>query len=261
MRAAVMAVRRAADIQVKRLHGGSSMIEGFGAALSALSAQQQRMDALAGDTANVNTAGYRAERTSFSEVAPPARGVVATQRGPSGAQGALAETGQPLDLAIEGDGWFQVAGPSGQPVLTRAGVFDVDARGQIVTSSGDQLVPPVQLPPGAGASGVAVGPDGTVTVAGARIAQIPLFSVPAPDALQPVGGGRYAPTAGSGAATPATGAVVRQGALESSNVDLGDTAVGLIETRDSFAAAAKALHVQDEMLAALLAIRDDGKRR
>jgi flagellar basal-body rod protein FlgG len=237
------------------------MIESFGAALSALSAQQQRMDALAGDTANVNTAGYRADRTAFSDVAPAARGVAATQRGPSSAQGALLDTGQPLDLAIEGNGWFQVASPGGQPVLTRAGVFSVDAHGQIVTASGDHLVPPVQLPPGTGSAGVVVAADGTVTVAGARVAQIPLVTVPAPDALQPVGGGRYAPTAGSGAPAPATGAAVRQGALESSNVDLADTAVGIVETRDSFAAAARALHVQDEMLGALLAIRDDGGRR
>jgi flagellar basal-body rod protein FlgG len=237
------------------------MIEGFGAALSALSAQQQRMDALANDTANVNTAGYRGDRIGFSEVAPPARGVAATQRGPSSAQGALADTGQPLDLAIEGDGWFQVASPGGQPVLTRAGVFTVDARGQIVTSSGDHLVPPVQLPPGTGSAGVVVGADGKVTVAGAQVARIPLFTVPAPDALQPVGGGSYAPTPGSGAPTPASSATIRQGALESSNVDLADMAVGIIETRHSFAAAARALHVQDEMLGALLAIRDDGGRR
>jgi flagellar basal-body rod protein FlgG len=237
------------------------MIEGFGAALSALSAQQQRMDALANDTANVNTAGYRADRTGFSEVAPPARGVTAVQRGPSSAQGALVDTGQPLDLAIEGDGWFQVAGPGGQPVLTRAGVFTVDARGQIVTSSGDHLVPPVQLPPGTGSAGVVVGADGRVTVAGAQVAQIPLLTVRAPEALQPVGGGRYAPTPGSGAPIPASGAAIRQGAVETSNVDLSDTAVGLVETRDSFAAAAKALHVQDQMLAALLEIPDhDGRR-
>jgi flagellar basal-body rod protein FlgG len=140
-------------------------------------------------------------------------------------------------------------------------VFTVDARGQIVTSSGDHLVPPVQLPPGTGSAGVVVGADGNVTVAGAQVARIPLFTVPAPDALQPVGGGSYAPTPGSGAPTPASSATIRQGALESSNVDLADMAVGIIETRHSFAAAARALHVQDEMLGALLAIRDDGGRR
>ena len=80
------------------------MIQGLGAALSALTAQGQRMDALANDTANVNTVGYRAARTAMAE---RAAGVVAVDLGRSSVQGALMETGEPLDLAIEGDGWFQ----------------------------------------------------------------------------------------------------------------------------------------------------------
>lgn len=228
------------------------MIEGLGAALSALSAQTQRMDALANDTANLNTTGYRGERVGFTDLAP---GVAARSLGPSSTQGALIETGLTLDLAIEGDGWFQVLGRGGQPTLTRAGVFDVDAGGEIVTSSGQPLVPPVQLPPGVGAAGVAIAPDGTVTVAGARVARIPLFTVPAPDALQRVGDGQYAPTAASGAPTPTTAATLRQGALESSNVDFAGTVAGMIETRSSYAAAISALHVQDEMWSALLEMR------
>jgi flagellar basal-body rod protein FlgG len=237
------------------------MIDGLGAPLSALSAQTQRMDALANDTANLNTTGYRSDRTGFADLTPAAPGVAARQLGPSSAQGALVETGRPLDLAVEGDGWFQVRGRSGGPTLTRAGVFDVDAGGQIVTSSGQPLVPPVQLPPGVGAAGVAIAPDGTVTVAGARVARIPLFTVPAPDALERVGEGEFAPTAASGAPTPATGATLRQGALESSNVDFADTAVGMIEARSSYAAAIGALHVQDEMWSALLELRDGSERR
>jgi flagellar basal-body rod protein FlgG len=232
------------------------MIEGLGAALSALSAQQQRMDALANDTANANTAGYRADRTGFADLSPAARGVAAVPLGPSGAQGALVDTGNPFDLAVEGDGWFQVAGASGQPLLTRAGVFHVDANGQVVTASGERLVPPMRLPAGASESAVNVGSDGTVTVAGSRAGRIQLVTVAAPDKLQPVGGGLYAPSAASGAPTPATGAAVRQGALETSNVDLFDTAVGTIETRASYAAAVQALYVQDEMWSALLDLRE-----
>jgi flagellar basal body rod protein FlgG len=232
------------------------MIEGMGAALSALSAQRQRMDALADDTANVNTVGYRGDRTGLADVAPPAGGVTATQAGPSTAQGALVDTGQPLDLAVEGDGWFQVVRPGGPPVLTRAGGFHVDAAGHVVTASGAVLVPPAALGPGIDVATVRIAPDGTVRVGGVQVARVELFSVPAPSALEAVGDGLYAPTAASGAPTPATGAAVRQGALESSNVDLADTAVGTIEARTSFEAAALVLHVQDEMLGALFELRD-----
>ena len=190
------------------------MISGIGVSLGALATQQRRMDALADDAANVNTAGYRA------------RG--GASRPESDAQGALVETGQPLDLAIEGDGWFAVTSGAAQPALTRAGVFEVDGNGQIVTRSGERLVPPVQLPPGADASSVVIAPDGAVTVGGSKVGQIQL-------------------TGGSGK--------IRQGALESSNVDIADTTVGEIETSTSYAAALQALHVQDDMWASLLDLR------
>src|SRR3954469_19205662 len=101
------------------------MIQGISAALSALTAGQQRMDALAYDTANVNTTGYRAA-------------------GRESLQGPIYDTGEPLDLAIEGNGAFQLAGGR----TTRDGSFQLDASAQIVTSSGASLLPPVQLPPG-----------------------------------------------------------------------------------------------------------------
>jgi flagellar basal-body rod protein FlgG len=180
------------------------MIQATGAALMALSAGQQRMDALANDTANVNTTGFKASgRTSV--------------------QGGLIETGQPLDLAIEGDGAFQLAGGR----TTRDGSFQLDASARLVTSSGQSLAPPVQLPPGTDASAVRITADGSVIVGGAQVAQIPM-----------VGRG-----------------VVRQGSLEASNVDLADTSVGQIQARTSYAAAVKALHVQDEMWASLMELR------
>ncbi len=179
------------------------MIQGLGAALQALSADQQRMDALANDAANVNTTGFKAA-------------------GRASSQGALIETGLPLDLAIEGDGEFQVGTRT-----TRAGDFQLDASAQITTPEGEPLVPPVQLPPGTDASAVDIGPGGSVRVGGVKVGQIQL----------------------TGRGT------IRQGALESSNVDLADNAVGQIETRTSYAAAIKALHVQDEMWASLMELR------
>ena len=179
------------------------MIQGLGAALQALSADQQRMDALANDTANVNTTGFKPD-------------------GRASSQGALIETGQPLDLAIEGDGQFLVGART-----TRDGEFQLDASAQIVTPEGEPLVPPVQLPAGTDASAVEIGSDGSVRVGGVQVGQIQL----------------------TGRGT------IQQGALESSNVDLADNAVAQIETRTSYAAAVKALHVQDEMWASLLELR------
>ena len=180
------------------------MIQAIGSALAGLSAGQQRMDALANDTANVNTTGFKASGSGDS-------------------QGALVETGQPLDLAIEGPGAFQLAGGR----QTRDGSFELDASAQIVSSSGESLAPPVQLPAGSDASAVTITPDGSVLVGGVQVGQVPM-----------VGRG-----------------VIRQGALESSDVDLADTTVGQITTRTSYAAAVKALQVQDEMWASLMELR------
>lgn len=180
------------------------MIQAIGSALAGLSAAQGRMDALADDTANLDTTGFKAS-------------------GRSAAQGALFETGQPLDLAIEGDGEFQLAGGA----RTRDGSFQLDASAQIVTSSGQALAPPVQLPAGTDASAVQITPGGGVVVGGAQVGQIQL--------------------SGRGA--------IRQGSLEASNVDLADTSVGQIEARTSYTAAVQALHVQDEMWQSLLELR------
>jgi flagellar basal-body rod protein FlgG len=212
----------------------------------------------------VNTAGYRSDRVGFTGLvqgtagAPGAPGgVAATSLGPSSAQGALVETGNPLDLAIEGDGFFQVAGAGGRPALTRAGAFHVNAGGELVTDSGAPLVPPVRLPAGSDGSAIHISADGTVTVAGVRAARIQLVTVAAPAALEAAGGGTYAPTRGSGPPRAAATAVVRQGALESSNVDLADTSLGTLEARTSYAAAVRVLHVQDEMLGALIDLRGE----
>ena len=179
------------------------MIQGISAAIEALSRDQRRMDALANDTANVNTSGFKASEHADL-------------------QGALIETGQPLDLAIEGDGEFQVGNRT-----TRDGAFQLDASAQITTAEGEPLVPPVQLPAGTDASTVEIGPDGSVRVGGVQVGQIQL----------------------TGRGT------IRQGSLETSNVDLADNAVAQIETRTSYAAAVKALHVQDEMWASLMELR------
>ncbi len=230
------------------------MIDGLGAAQSGLSAQSRRMEALANDVANANTAGYAAERASFEELvdAGASRGVRYRDGGPDFQQGAFDVTGNPLDLAIEGDGFFQVSRPGGQIALVRAGAFSVDATGHVVTATGDRVFPPLTLPPGTDVSRLAIDPSGVATVNGQQIGQVQIVTVPAPGGLMRDSGGVYLPTAASGAPVPAAESKVRQGVLESSNVDVAENVVDTMATRTAFTASLGSLHAYDEMLGALM---------
>jgi flagellar basal-body rod protein FlgG len=230
------------------------MIDGLGAAASGISAQSRRMDALANDVANANTAGYAAEQASFAALVNAGKpaGVAYVDGGPGFSQGALEETGNPLDLAIEGDGFFQVTRPGGQLALVRAGAFSVDARGQVVTATGEKLFPPLTLPPGADPRQLAIDPSGVATVNGQQIGQVQIVTVPAPGGLLREGGGLLTPTPASGAPAPAGAAKLRQGALEASTTDLATNAADTIATRTAFSASVGSLHAQDEMLEALI---------
>lgn len=215
-----------------------------------MSAQEQCLGAVSNDIANVDTSGYRADRVALAE--QRSGGVAAESLGPDTAQGALDATGQALDLAIEGDGWFEVRQPNGQVGLTRNGDFHLDSSGSLVTSAGDTLVPPLRLPPGVDPSSISVSAAGAVTANGAPVGNINLVTVPAPSGLIAHGGGVYTPTAASGPLTPASGGAIRQGFLEGSNADLVDGMTGLVIARDSFDASAAAFRTSDEMLRALL---------
>jgi flagellar basal-body rod protein FlgG len=237
------------------------MIDGLGAAASGLNAQSRRMDALANDVANVNTAGYAAERASFSALVNGAEAAgVAYSGRPGTGQGALQQTGNPLDLAIEGDGFFQVTRPNGQIALVRAGAFGVDARGQVVTATGDRLFPPITLPPGTSPDQLAIEPDGVARVNGQPIGQVQIVTVPAPGGLLREGGGLLTATAASGAPVPATGSRVQQGALEASGTDLAQATVDQIATRTAFTASAGSLRAQGSMLEMLMELAEREKR-
>jgi flagellar basal-body rod protein FlgG len=176
-------------------------------------------------------------------------GAAAVQLGRGYEQGVFQKTDQPFDLAIEGDGYFQVRrSNTGQLALTRNGSFQVDGTGQLVTAEGDKLVPPIQLPRGVDPSTVTIAKDGTVSSAGRALGQVQLVTVPAPTGLQAAGNGYYTVTAASGGVRRATAASVQQGALESSNVDLADAMVDMMDAQRSYAMASKAIHMQDQMM-------------
>jgi flagellar basal-body rod protein FlgG len=221
-----------------------------------MAAQERRLDAVSNDIANVNTAGYKKVRIGFRDLVyqengrggvQTGAGAAVTQLGRGSQQGALQQTGNPLDLAIQGDGYFQVRRADGQVALTRAGALQVDGRGQMVNANGETLVPPIRIPQGIDARNISIASDGTVQAAGRRLGQIQLVTVPAPNGLAPAGDNNYLPTAASGAVRRATG-TLSQGVLEGSNVDLADSMVDMMGAQRSYSMASKAIQMQDKMM-------------
>ena len=215
------------------------MIASVYSAAAGIAMEQQRMDLVANDVANADTTAYKPQRPGS---------------GPDFVQGDLIATGGPLDLAIQGQGFFQVRLANGQIAVTRNGTFHVDASGRLVNAQGNQLEPPVTLTPGVDPARVSVASNGTVTANGAPVGTIATVDVPAPSGLLAAGGGLYTPTAASGAPRPSPNTTIQQGTLEASNTDLADSVVGMIEARTSTAADVAAFKAQDRMLAALLEI-------
>jgi flagellar basal-body rod protein FlgG len=234
------------------------MLEGLYTAAAGMAAQQQRMDALSNDVANTNTAGYKRVRIGFRDLIYQAdgpngvrtgSGSAAVQLGRGFQQGAFQKTDEPFDLAIAGDGYLQVRrANSGQTALTRNGQLQVNATGQLTTAEGDQLVPPIQLPRNIDPSTVTIGPDGTLSSGTRRLGQIQHVTVPAPNGLVAAGNGYYNVSAASGGVRRATTATITQGALESSNVDLADAMVDMMDAQRSYSMASKAIHMQDQMM-------------
>jgi flagellar basal-body rod protein FlgG len=234
------------------------MLEGLYTAAAGMAAQQQRMDALSNDVANTNTAGYKRVRIGFRDLVYQANGpsgvrtgsgAAAVQLGRGHEQGALQKTDSPLDLAIQGEGYFQIRrADTGQIALTRNGSFQADANGRLVTPEGDSLVPPIQLPRGVDPATIAIGADGTISAGNRRIGQIQLVTVPAPTGLAATGNGYFSQTTASGGLRRATAASLTQGAVEASNVDLADAMVDLMDAQRSYSMASKAIHMQDQMM-------------
>jgi flagellar basal-body rod protein FlgG len=237
------------------------MLEGMYAAAAGMNAQQQQIDAIGNDLANASTTGYKAERVGFRDllynqidqagtVTSAGAGAAAETIGANQAQGSIQSTGDPLDLAIEGPGYFTVKRADGSTALTRDGAFEVDAQGKLTTAEGDLVEPPVTLPSGVSPSEVSIGPDGTVKGPGAgrTFGKISLVTVAAPDRLLSAGGSLFTTNASSGAARPTAAATIRQGALEGSNVDTATEMVKMISTQRSYQLESSAIQTENQML-------------
>lgn len=237
------------------------MLEGLYSAAAGMSAQQEQLDAISNDLANASTTGYQSERVAFKDLLYNAVDEASTESsvgagasaqviGRSQSQGPIQETGDPLDLAIEGEGYFQVKSSGGQAALTRNGSFGVDANGTIVDAQGDPLEPPIKLPAGVSAGEVKIGPDGTVTAGKRTLGQIKLVTVPSPDHLLAGGDGTLTPTAASGSpqAIGANVAKIHQGALEGSNVDMSKEMASMVSTQRAYQMSSSAIQTESQMM-------------
>lgn len=247
-------------------------------AKTGLDAQQTRMQVIANNLANTNTTGFKRDRAVFQDLLyqtvrqPGAQSSQNTQL-PSGlstgtgvrvvsteklfTQGNLSQTGDSLDLAIQGRGFFEVLTPDGTLAYTRDGSFQLDSQGQMVNATGYVLQPGITVPQNA--TEVTIGQDGTVTasISGTAIPTqlgvIGLSDFVNPAGLQSRGGNLYQETASSGAPTQGTAGLdglgdLIQGAVETSNVNVVEELVSMIETQRAYEISSKAISTTDGML-------------
>ncbi len=235
------------------------MLEGMYAAAAGMEAQQQQLDAIGNDLANVSTTGYKAERMGFRDLlynqieqagtsTTIGTGAAAELIGRDQSQGSLQNTGQPLDVAIEGSGFLTVKRPGGTIALTRDGALQLDSRGRLTTAEGDLLHPPITLPRGTPPSAVAIATDGTVRVGTKTVGRLALVDVTSPDHLLAAGGNLFTATAASGAPRPVKGTTIQQGALEGSNVDVGSEMVQMMSAQRGYQLQSTAIQTENQML-------------
>ena len=255
------------------------MIRSLFIAATGMEAQKLNMDVISNNLANVNTVGYKRSRADFQELiyqnlkTPGALSADGVQV-PSGIQlglgvkpvavqkiflqGDFVQTGNNLDMVIEGDGFFQVTRPDGTVAYTRSGAFKLDSNGKIVNSDGYPLEPALTIP--ANTQSITVGSDGKISVlqAGSKspsdVGQIQLARFINPGGLQAVGKSLFTPTASSGdAVTGNPGGseglgTINQGFIEMSNVNIVEEMVNMIVSQRAYEINSKAVQASDEML-------------
>lgn len=216
------------------------MSSGYYAACAGMMSRTAALDTIANNLANVSTPGFKAEHNSFSSLLATADDAPISTLNQDvneygflsgtqldSTQGALVPTGNDLDLAIEGKGYFAV-NTAGGPVYTRAGNFRVSPQGQLITSAGDQVMGeggPITLV----GQPVSISADGTISVDGAIAGRLKVVEFPSGTTLQSMGGSYY--TAPAGTATTAKDSQVRQRELESSNVNPVTSVIELISAQ------------------------------
>jgi len=258
------------------------MIRSLWIAKTGLDAQQTQMDVISNNLANVSTNGFKRSRAVFEDLLyqtirqPGAQSSQQTQV-PSGlqigtgvrpvaaerihTQGNLQQTGNQLDVAIQGSGFFQVLMPDGTTSYTRDGSFQSNSQGQLVTSNGFTIQPALTIP--ANATSVTIGTDGVVSVtqpgvaAPVQVGSLQLATFINPAGLQSQGSNLYQETASSG--TPNTtvpgtngSGTLNQNFVETSNVNVVEEMVNMIQTQRAYEINSKAITASDQMLQKLV---------
>lgn len=254
------------------------MIRSLWIAKTGLDAQQTNIDVISNNLANVSTNGYKRARPVFEDLLyqtlrqPGAQSSQQTQL-PTGlqlgtgvrpvavekihTQGNLQQTGNALDVAVNGKGFLQILMPDGTTAYTRDGAFQVDSQGQMVTSSGYTVQPAITIP--SNALSVTIGKDGTVSVtqpgttAATQVGSLQLAGFINPAGLQSIGENLFQETAASGAPsanTPGTNGLgfLNQNYVESSNVNVVEEMVNMIQAQRAYEINSKAVTVSDQML-------------
>jgi flagellar basal-body rod protein FlgG len=243
-----------------------------------MQAQQLQIDTIANNLANVNTNGFKKSRAEFQDllyqtVTAPGASSSNTTRRPAGiqlglgakpasvkklfSQGDMKKTDNPLDLVVEGQGFFKVLLPAGAIAYTRDGAFTANQDGQLVTAQGYPLDPPITLPPDT--LTISIGSDGTVSVTqpgtgtGTELGQIELANFVNPTGLLSLGENLYRETETSGTPLDGTPGVdglgtLTQGFLEVSNVSVVNELVDMITAQRAYELNSKAIRTADEMM-------------
>ena len=257
------------------------MIRSLWIARTGLDAQQTQLDVIANNLANVSTNGFKRGRAVFEDLLyqtirqPGAQSSQQTQI-PTGlqlgtgakpvavarifTQGNVQKTDNSLDIAVQGNGFLQVLLPDGTTGYTRDGSFQKDNQGQIVTADGFPLQPNITIP--ANALSLTIAQDGTVSVtqsgsaASTQIGTIQLATFINPGGLQSMGQNLFLETAASGTPTPNTpgtngAGIINQGYVETSNVNVAEELVTMIQTQRAYELNSKVVSTSDQMLARL----------
>lgn len=254
------------------------MLRTLSIAASGMQAQALNIDVIANNLANVNSTGFKRSRADFQDLLyqtlrPPGVSSAEGSQVPTGIQighgtrtaavqklflqGDYQHTQNELDMAIEGDGFFQVMQPNGEIAYSRAGAFKLDSEGQIVTSDGFVMEPSITIP--SDTVSVTVGTDGSVSVLQAgeteptNVGNIELARFVNPAGLKSIGRNLYTTSAASGDAISGTGGeggfgTIAQGYLEMSNVSVVEEMVNMITAQRAYEINSKAIQSADEML-------------
>jgi flagellar basal-body rod protein FlgG len=254
------------------------MIRSLYIAQTGLQAQQTNLDVISNNLANVSTNGFKASRAQFQDLLyqnvrqPGAQSTQQTEL-PSGLQigtgvtpvaaerlhiqGNLSQTGNSLDVAIQGNGFLQVLLPDGSTAYTRDGSLQQNAQGQLVTAAGYSIQPPITIP--SNALSITIGTDGTVSVTqpsspnGTQVGTLQLANFINAAGLQSYGQNLYLQTASSGAPTTGTPGLnglgtLNQGSVETSNVNVVQELVNMIQVQRAYEMNSKAVSASDDML-------------